>query len=189
MGPQGCRRLPDAGRVARDPIQQPAERQTSPIAPAKAVSAPRVNPAPPPTSTTVSATTPGGRAKCPRRFVEFRLPFVNKVKAGQTGPPGDRSRRNHAAISSCHPDNFDPSTVTEETMRDIGALNKEMMAAGSRKPRRSRCGRSPKARCSSRTDRIWKLRSTLEAFGSWKSLTWTRHSHGAARMSSPAGRR
>jgi hypothetical protein len=31
-----------------------------------------------------------------------------------------------------HPDNFDASTVTEETMRDIGALNKEMMAAGVR---------------------------------------------------------
>jgi hypothetical protein len=31
-----------------------------------------------------------------------------------------------------HPDNFDPSTVTEETMRDISALNKEMMAAGVR---------------------------------------------------------
>ena len=31
-----------------------------------------------------------------------------------------------------HPDNFDPSAVTEETMRDIGALNKEMMAAGVR---------------------------------------------------------
>jgi acetyl esterase/lipase len=31
-----------------------------------------------------------------------------------------------------HPDNFDPSTVTEETMRDIGARNKEMMAAGVR---------------------------------------------------------
>jgi hypothetical protein len=31
-----------------------------------------------------------------------------------------------------HPDNFDPSTVTAETMRDIGALNKEMMAAGVR---------------------------------------------------------
>jgi hypothetical protein len=28
------------------------------------------------------------------------LPFVNKVKAGQTGLPGDRSRRNHAAIGS-----------------------------------------------------------------------------------------
>jgi len=62
------------------------------------------------------------------------LPFVNKVKAGQTGPPGDRSRRNHAAISSCHspPRQLDPSTVTAETMRDIGALNKEMMAAGVR---------------------------------------------------------
>jgi hypothetical protein len=31
-----------------------------------------------------------------------------------------------------HPDNFDSSSVTEETMRDIGALNKEMMAAGVR---------------------------------------------------------
>ena len=72
VGPQGCHRLPDAGRVARDPIQQPAERHTSPIAPAKAVSTPRAKPAPPPTSTTVSATTPGGRAKCPRRFVEFQ---------------------------------------------------------------------------------------------------------------------
>jgi hypothetical protein len=26
------------------------------------------------------------------------LPFVNKVKAGQTGPPEDRSRKNHAAV-------------------------------------------------------------------------------------------
>jgi len=31
-----------------------------------------------------------------------------------------------------HPEKFDPSTVTEETMRDISALNKEMMAAGVR---------------------------------------------------------
>jgi hypothetical protein len=31
-----------------------------------------------------------------------------------------------------HPDNFDPSTVTEETMRDIHALNQEMIAAGAR---------------------------------------------------------
>ncbi|MGB7847036.1 MAG: YciI family protein [Candidatus Acidiferrum sp.] len=31
-----------------------------------------------------------------------------------------------------HPDKFDSSSVTEETMRDIGALNKEMMAAGVR---------------------------------------------------------
>jgi len=31
-----------------------------------------------------------------------------------------------------HPDNFDPSSVTEETMRDIHALNQEMIAAGAR---------------------------------------------------------
>jgi hypothetical protein len=31
-----------------------------------------------------------------------------------------------------HPDNFDPSTEGEETIRDIGALNKEMIAAGAR---------------------------------------------------------
>ena len=35
-------------------------------------------------------------------------------------------------IAIHHPDNFDSSTVTEETMRDIGALNKEMIAAGVR---------------------------------------------------------
>ena len=33
-------------------------------------------------------------------------------------------------VSIHHPENFDPSSVTEETMRDIGALNKKMMAAG-----------------------------------------------------------
>ncbi|HWZ96365.1 MAG TPA: YciI family protein [Candidatus Dormibacteraeota bacterium] len=31
-----------------------------------------------------------------------------------------------------HPENFDSSSVTQETMRDISALNKEMMAAGVR---------------------------------------------------------
>ena len=31
-----------------------------------------------------------------------------------------------------HPANFDSSTVTEETMRDISALNREMIAAGVR---------------------------------------------------------
>jgi len=35
-------------------------------------------------------------------------------------------------VSIHHPENFDPSSVTEETMRDIGVLNKEMMAAGVR---------------------------------------------------------
>ena len=31
-----------------------------------------------------------------------------------------------------HPNNFNPSSVTPETMRDIGALNNEMIAAGVR---------------------------------------------------------
>ncbi len=31
-----------------------------------------------------------------------------------------------------HPEDYDPSSTTPETMRDIGALNKEMMAAGVR---------------------------------------------------------
>ena len=35
-------------------------------------------------------------------------------------------------VSIHHPENFDPSSVTEETMRDISALNTEMMAAGVR---------------------------------------------------------
>ncbi len=65
-----------------------------------------------------------------------------------------------------HPDTFDPSTVTEETMRDIGALNKDMMAAGVR-----------------------LFAGGLQPETKAKSLMWTRHSHGAARLSSPAGRR
>jgi hypothetical protein len=31
-----------------------------------------------------------------------------------------------------HPENYDSSSTTEETMRDIGALNREMIAAGVR---------------------------------------------------------
>ena len=35
-------------------------------------------------------------------------------------------------VSIHHPEKFNSSSVTEETMRDISALNKEMMAAGVR---------------------------------------------------------
>ena len=41
------------------------------------------------------------------------------------------------------PDNFDPSTVTEEMMEEIHALNREMIAAGVRK---FACGISPAAK-------------------------------------------
>ena len=45
-------------------------------------------------------------------------------------------------VVSYLPDNFDPSTVTEETVEAIHALNREMIAAGVRK---FACGLSPKA--------------------------------------------
>lgn len=35
-------------------------------------------------------------------------------------------------VSVQHPENYDPSLEGEEMMRDIGALNREMLAAGSR---------------------------------------------------------
>ncbi|HLV86701.1 MAG TPA: YciI family protein [Candidatus Sulfotelmatobacter sp.] len=43
-------------------------------------------------------------------------------------------------VANYLPDNFDPSTVTEEMMEKIHALNREMIAAGVRK---FACGISP----------------------------------------------
>ena len=45
-------------------------------------------------------------------------------------------------VANYLPDNFDPSTVTEEMMEEIHALNREMIAAGVRK---FACGISPAA--------------------------------------------
>ena len=45
-------------------------------------------------------------------------------------------------VSGYLPDNYDPSTETQETIEGIHALNKEMIAAGVRK---FACGLSPKA--------------------------------------------
>jgi hypothetical protein len=53
-------------------------------------------------------------------------PFDYVVKAG-----GKKIMARYL-VSVHHPSNFDPSTETEETRRDIGALNKEMIAAGVR---------------------------------------------------------
>jgi hypothetical protein len=39
----------------------------------------------------------------------------------------------HYMVSGYLPDNFDPSTQTEEMMEEIHALNREMIAAGVRK--------------------------------------------------------
>jgi hypothetical protein len=39
---------------------------------------------------------------------------------------------NQYLVAIHHPDDFDPSTETEATIRDIGVLNEEMEAAGAR---------------------------------------------------------
>jgi len=67
-------------------------------------------------------------------------PFDYKVKAGQLARPKtknkDRYRRKimpQYIVANYLPDNFDPSTVTEEMIEEIHALNREMIAAGVRK--------------------------------------------------------
>jgi hypothetical protein len=67
---------------------------------------------------------------------KFGPAFDYVVRAGQ--PPGATKVKEKGEIMAQylvaihHPDNFDPSTETEDTRRDISALNKEMMAAGVR---------------------------------------------------------
>ena len=66
------------------------------------------------------------------------------------------------------PDDYDPSAEDEAMSRDIHALNREMVAAGSgsssaaspRPAALGRCGGSPMVRCSSPTGRTWRPRST-----------------------------
>ena len=45
-------------------------------------------------------------------------------------------------IAGYQPDDFDPSTITEEVIEEIHALNREMIAAGARK---FACGLTPPA--------------------------------------------
>src|SRR5262245_58138696 len=79
-----------------------------------------------------------------------------------------------------HLEDYEPSFEDEAMHRDIDVLNEEMIAAGVRvfvgglhlaKKTRSRYGRNRVERCSSRTGRTWRRRSTSAAFGCWKSLT------------------
>ena len=94
-----------------------------------------------------------------------------------------------------HANNYDPSLEGEAMIRDIGALNEEMDAAGAgsslaawnRQPRRNHCVSSLVERWSSATGRTLRPRSTWEASGYSKPLTWMRRSRGDAKPSSPAG--
>jgi hypothetical protein len=66
------------------------------------------------------------------------------------------------------PDDFDPSPVTEATIRDIDVLNEELEAAGARifgGGLSAAGGRSPMVRCSPPTGRTWRPRSTWAVFG------------------------
>jgi hypothetical protein len=88
------------------------------------------------------------------------------VKVGQ--PPGPKTVTGKGEImpeylvAIHHPDDFDPSVVTEAMERDINVLNEEMDAAGVRifAGGLSAAGRSPMARCSSPTGHTSRPRST-----------------------------
>ena len=94
-----------------------------------------------------------------------------------------------------HPNNYDPSLEGEAMIRDIGALNKEMDAAGARffagglePPAKAKSLRKqPGGRWSSPTGRILRPKSTWAASGYSKPLTWMRRSRGDAKPPSPAG--
>src|ERR1700744_3002919 len=62
--------------------------------------------------------------------------------ASPAAGPGRRRKMPQYLISTYIPGDFDPSSVTEETIAAIHALNREMVAAGVRK---FACGLSPKA--------------------------------------------
>jgi hypothetical protein len=62
-------------------------------------------------------------------------PTVRLSSEGRaSGPPDDRYRKGEIMpqylVAIHHPDNFDPSTESEATVRAIDALNQEMAAAG-----------------------------------------------------------
>jgi hypothetical protein len=77
-------------------------------------------------------------------------PFDYMVKADNRPAPrlrvktvtGEEKVMPHYLVANYLPDNFDPSTVTEEMMEEIHALNRELIAAGARK---FACGISPAA--------------------------------------------
>ncbi len=75
----------------------------------------------------------------------FVRPFRLYVKAGQRARPKtvtENKEKNHAkiAVANYLPDDFEPSTVTDELIEEIHALNREMIAAWVRK---FACGISP----------------------------------------------
>jgi hypothetical protein len=92
-------------------------------------------------------------------------------------------------VAVYHPDDYDPSVETEATIEDIHALNRELIAAGTRK---FACGLSPAGNAKSLR---WQPGKVLVADGLYtetkelKPLISTRRWRGRARVPSPAVRR
>src|SRR2546427_1392528 len=100
-------------------------------------------------------------------------------------------------VANYLPDDFDPSAVTEAMIEEIHALNREMIAAGTRK---FACGISPASNAKTVrkqpdgtvlvTDgHTPRPRSIWAVSGYWKLPIWTRRWRGRARVPSHAMRR
>ena len=97
-------------------------------------------------------------------------------------------------VANYLPDDFDPSTVTEATIEEIHALNRELIAAGARK---FACGISPAANAKTLrkqpdgrvlvTDGPYtETKEHWADSGYWNALISTRRWHGRRRLPSPA---
>jgi hypothetical protein len=81
-------------------------------------------------------------------------------------------------VTVYHPDDYDPSVETEETIETIHALNREMIAAGARK---FACGLSPAGKAKSL--RVMGGFWILEAADLDEALAWARKGAVACRAS------
>ena len=97
-----------------------------------------------------------------------------------------------------HPDDFDPSSESEATVRAIDVLNEEMAAAGvvvfvggltSVRDAQSLRAQPEWQGARSPTGRTWRPRSTSAVSGCWKPPLSRMHWRGGARLLSPVERR
>jgi hypothetical protein len=98
-------------------------------------------------------------------------------------------------IAIQHPEDYDPSLEGEAMIRDIGALNEEMDAAGARffagglesASRAKSLRKQPDGNVSITDGPYLEAKNTSAASGSSSAPTWTKRWLGDARPSSPAG--
>jgi hypothetical protein len=96
-----------------------------------------------------------------------------------------------------HPDNYDPSVEGEAMVRDISALNREMIAASVRvfvgglapASRAKSLRAQPDGKVLITDGPYLETKEHIGGFWVLEVATWTRHWRGGARLPSPAGRR